>query len=119
MQEAVASLKNVGMWSHYLRLVSSEHVDHDLHDSLVHAQHSHQVGMLVENFVVHDVTEKHKKVICLLFKTLPDGGNVSYNVQRGQLIIKPLYRCHCIYGSYIFLPKPINHEFFLLLAHAY
>ena len=40
----------------YLRLVSSQHVDHDLHDGLVHAQHPHQVGVLVENLVVHDVT---------------------------------------------------------------
>lgn len=44
----------------YLGLVSSQHINHDLHDCLVHAQHSHQVWMLVENFIVHDVTGNTK-----------------------------------------------------------
>ena len=39
-----------------LGLVPSQHVDHDLHDRLVHAQHPHQVRVLVEHLVVHDVT---------------------------------------------------------------
>lgn len=44
----------------YLWLVSSQHIDHHLHDSLMHAQNSHQIGMLVENLVVHDVSETQK-----------------------------------------------------------
>lgn len=48
----------------YLGLVSSQHIDHDLHDGLVHAQDSHQVGMLVENFVVHYVTGMQRKGFC-------------------------------------------------------
>lgn len=44
-----------------LRFVSSQNIDHDLHDSLVHAQYSHQIRMLVEYFIVHDVPGKEKK----------------------------------------------------------
>lgn len=45
----------------YLGVSSTEHIDHDLHDSLVHAQYSHQVRVLVEDLVVHNVTKKHMK----------------------------------------------------------
>lgn len=40
----------------YLGVSSTENVNHDLHDRLMHAQSSHQVGMLVEHLVVHDIT---------------------------------------------------------------
>lgn len=46
----------------YLRLVSSQNIDHDLHDRLVHAQNSHQIGMLVKNFIVHDVPKNMKLI---------------------------------------------------------
>ena len=36
----------------------SQHVDHHLHDGLMHAQGSHQVRVLVEHLVVHDVPDK-------------------------------------------------------------
>ena len=39
----------------YLRVPSSQDVDHDLHDGLVHAQGSHQVGVLVEHLIAHNV----------------------------------------------------------------
>lgn len=42
-------------WVFYLGLVSTQDIYHDLHDCLVHSQNSHQIGMLVENLVVHDV----------------------------------------------------------------
>ena len=38
----------------------SQHVDHHLHDGLMHAQGSHQVRVLVENLVVHDVPDKEQ-----------------------------------------------------------
>lgn len=44
----------------HLRFVSSEYVDHDLHDRLVHAENPHQVGMLVKHFVVHDVPAENQ-----------------------------------------------------------
>lgn len=40
----------------YLRVSSTEDIDHDLHDSLMHPQSSHQVRMLVEHLVVHNIT---------------------------------------------------------------
>lgn len=43
-----------------LRLVSSENIDHDLHDRLMHAKNSHQVWVLVEHFVIHDVPGEDK-----------------------------------------------------------
>lgn len=46
-----------------LGLVSTQNVDHDLHDGLMHAQYSHEIWMLVENFIVHDVPGKEKKEI--------------------------------------------------------
>lgn len=45
----------------YLRVSTTQYIDHDLHDSFVHAKGSHQVGMLVENLVTHDVPKKKKK----------------------------------------------------------
>ena len=44
----------------YLGVSSTEHVDHDLHDCLVHAQSSHQVRVLVEDLVVHYITAEDK-----------------------------------------------------------
>lgn len=40
----------------YLGFTTPENVHHDLHDCLMHAQCPHQVRVLVENFVVHDVS---------------------------------------------------------------
>lgn len=53
-----------------LRFVSSENIDHDLHDSLMHAQYPHQIWMLVEHFVVHDVPGKEKEEQGLLSSCL-------------------------------------------------
>lgn len=39
----------------HLGLAAPEDIDHDLHDCLMHAQRPHQVRVLVEDFVVHDV----------------------------------------------------------------
>lgn len=50
----------------YLRFSSPEYIHHHLHDSLVHSQYSHQVGMLVEHFIVHDVTEEQNKSVVYL-----------------------------------------------------
>jgi len=43
-----------------LGVPATQHINHDLHDSLVHAQSSHQVGVLIENFVTHDVPNEDK-----------------------------------------------------------
>ena len=47
----------------YLGLSPTQHVDHDLHDRLVHAQRPHQVGVLVEDLVVHDVPGGQEKSV--------------------------------------------------------
>ncbi len=44
----------------YLGVSSTQYIDHDLHDSLVHAQSSHEVGMLIKHLVVHDVTTEEE-----------------------------------------------------------
>ena len=86
----------------YLWLVSSQHVDHDLHDSLVHSQHSHQVGMLVENLVVHDVAGSTRRWFVNACVICAATGRSSLCLLR-----------------HIFLPQSINHELLLLLAHAH
>lgn len=48
----------------YLWVPATQYINHDLHDSFMHAQSSHQVGVLIENFVTHDVpTDDKNKVI--------------------------------------------------------
>lgn len=44
----------------YLRVSTPEHIDHDLHYCLMHAQSSHQIGMLVEHLVTHYITGDRK-----------------------------------------------------------
>lgn len=44
----------------YLRLASPQYIHHNLHDSLVHAQYSHQIRVLVEHLIVHYVTKTYK-----------------------------------------------------------
>lgn len=39
----------------YLGLPAAEYVDHDLHHRLVHPEGPHEIGMLVEHLIVHDV----------------------------------------------------------------
>lgn len=39
----------------YLGLSSTQHINHDLHDRFMHAQSSHQVRVLIEHLIVHDV----------------------------------------------------------------
>lgn len=41
----------------HLWFSSSQHIHHHLHHGLVHPQNPHQVWMLIEDFVIHDVTE--------------------------------------------------------------
>lgn len=45
----------------YLGLSSTQHIDHDLHDGLMHAQGSHQVRVLIEHLIVHDVAVEDRK----------------------------------------------------------
>ncbi len=49
------------MFNH-LGLSSTQDVHHHLHDGLVHAERSHQVRMLVEDLVIHDVTADRSEV---------------------------------------------------------
>ena len=43
-------------------------IDHDRHDRLVNAQRSHQIRMLVEDAIVHDITRAHA-FVSILFCT--------------------------------------------------
>lgn len=45
----------------YLGLSSTQHINHNLHDRLVHAQSSHQVWVLIEHLIVHDVAVVDRK----------------------------------------------------------
>lgn len=42
----------------YLGVSTPQHIHHDLHDSLMHAQSTHQVGVLIEYPVAHDVPDQ-------------------------------------------------------------
>lgn len=44
----------------YLGLSSAKNINHDLHDSLVHTQCSHQVRVLVEDFIFHDIPKEER-----------------------------------------------------------
>lgn len=79
-----------------LRLVSSENIDHDFHDRLMHAKNSHQVWVLVEHFVIHDVPGGDK------------GENIHLKVlESGRWKVPEEQN----------LPESINHELLLLLSH--
>lgn len=90
-----------------LGLVSSEDIDHDLHDSLMHAQYSHQVRVLVEDLVVHNVTKKHmKRSKLLIFRCL---------LKKNQTV----FLSKSVPYESNDLPQSINHELFLLLSHSH
>ena len=48
----------------YLWVPTAKYINHDLHDSFMHAQSSHQVGVLIENFITHDVPKERQKKYC-------------------------------------------------------
>lgn len=45
----------------YLGISTSEYVHHNLHDRLMHPQSSHQVGVLVEYPVAHNISERERQ----------------------------------------------------------
>lgn len=47
----------------YLRVSTPEYINHNLHDGFVHAQCSHQIGMLVEHPVIHYISGERTDVI--------------------------------------------------------
>lgn len=56
----------------YLRVSSTQNVDHDLHDGLMHPQSPHQVWVLVEDLVVHDVPASRKSELQWTILNLED-----------------------------------------------
>lgn len=52
----------------YLGVATTQYINHDLHDSFMHAQRSHQVRVLIENFVTHDISAKDEKLLTLRFR---------------------------------------------------
>lgn len=44
----------------YLGLPGAHDINHHLHDSLVHTQGPHQVRVLVEHFIFHDITTEER-----------------------------------------------------------
>lgn len=45
----------------YLGISTSEYVHHNLHDRLMHPQSSHQVGVLVEYPVAHNISGRESQ----------------------------------------------------------
>lgn len=45
----------------YLRVPTAQYINHDFHDSFMHAKCSHQVRVLIENFVTHDIPAEDEK----------------------------------------------------------
>lgn len=51
----------LGQGDGYLGLSPTQHINHDLHDRFMHAQSSHQVWVLIEHLIVHDVAVEDRK----------------------------------------------------------
>lgn len=47
----------------YLGFSGAQNINHHLHDSFVHTQCPHQIWVLIEHFVFHDVTAKETELV--------------------------------------------------------
>lgn len=47
----------------YLGFSGAQDINHDLHDGLVHTQRSHQIWVLVEHFIFHDITTEERVLV--------------------------------------------------------
>lgn len=81
----------------YLGFSGAQDINHHLHDGLVHTQCPHQVRVLVEHFIFHDITTE-KRIL----------------VPRGSLVWVSL----TVFDITCLLPKSSDHEFLFFYAHS-
>ena len=75
---------------HYLRFLCTQHVHHHLHDRLVHAEDSHEVGVLVKHLVVHYVSrvigERGQPLLISMLRQFRGENTQMHKHTRGEVM---------------------------------